>query len=311
MIAALWVMALAMPMPVMSQGRQGGNRQNNTERPTRQPQHRPGGDNGTRPQRPSQPQRPQQPGGQQGRPQQPPQQPGGQQGRPQQPPRPQQPGGQQGRPQQPPRPQQPGGQHGRPQQPPRPQRPGGQQGRPQQPAHCPLPHRNWGRPSPPPPHYHRPRPMPPRPVAPPPGYRPYVGAPAIRSILGITFGTLYGSALDFLYYNGYTIDGYVDNTIYLSDVAMLSLNWPFATLYCNGSGRLASAQFSYFSVSAAMGRYNRVYNLLCGTYGPPLSLSVNGTGRSVMWYGGGNTGYITLEYAYSGGGYYTTLSVSI
>lgn len=67
-LLALWIMALAAPMPVMSQGRQGGNRQNHTERPARQPQHRPGGDrrpqqprppqsNKPRPSRPSQPQR--------------------------------------------------------------------------------------------------------------------------------------------------------------------------------------------------------------------------------------------------------------
>ena len=36
-LLALWIMALAAPMPVMSQGRQGGNRQNHTERPARQP----------------------------------------------------------------------------------------------------------------------------------------------------------------------------------------------------------------------------------------------------------------------------------
>ncbi len=261
-LLALWIMALAAPMPVMSQGRQGGNRQNHTERPTRQPQHRPGG--GDR--------RPQQP-------------------RPPQSNKP--------RPSRPSQPQRPGGHHTPP--PPH-----------QQPGRRPAPHRNWGRPSPPPPHYHRvPRPMPPRPVAPPPGYRPFVGAPAIRSILGITFGTLYGSALDFLSLNGYVIDGYADNTIYLSDVSLLNLTWPIATLYCNASGRLSSAQFSYYSVSAAMGRYNQTYNLLCGTYGPPISLTTNGATRSVMWYGGNNTGYITLEHSYAGGGYYTTLSVSI
>ena len=131
-----------------------------------------------------------------------------------------------------PRPNRPGNvrpgrpQSGRPATPP-PARPGHVRPTPPQPPH------NWSRPAPPPPHRYRvPRPIPRRPVAPPPGYRPYVHAPALRSILGITFGTVYASALTYLFNSGYTIDGYADNTIYLSDVTLLGSGWPLATLYC-------------------------------------------------------------------------------
>ena len=209
-----------------------------------------------------------------------------------------------------PRPNRPGNfrpgrpQSGRPATPP-PARPGHVRPTPPQPPH------NWSRPAPPPPHRYRvPRPIPRRPVAPPPGYRPYVHAPALRSILGITFGTVYASALTYLFNSGYTIDGYADNTIYLSDVTLLGSGWPLATLYCNNSGRLASAQFSYYTGYSSLSRYNQIYNLLCGTYGSPLSLTADGIARQAMWYGGGGTGYITLEFYFYNGSYYTTLSVS-
>lgn len=288
LVTAILILALAMPMPAMSQNRQNNGERNRTERhqqrpatsrPGRpQPSQRPGNN---RPGRPQQPQRPSDNRPQ--RPQQPPHHPGN--NRPQ-------------RPQQPPH--RPGNNHpGRPQQP------------PHRPPHRPSHPHNWSRPMPPPHHRHRvPRPMPPRPITPPHGYHPYVGAPALRSILGITFGTLYASALDYLFFNNYTIDGYADNTIYLSDVVLLNQSWPFATLYCNSAGRLASAQFAYYSSYNSLSRYNHIYNLLCSSYGMPLSLTTSGIARQVMWYGGGGSGYITLEFDYYDGCYHTVLSVS-
>ena len=199
----------------------------------------------------------------------------------------------------------------------RPARPQPNKPRPDRPALRPHPNRpappprNWNRPAPPPPNRYRvPRPIPRRPAVPPPGYRPYVHAPALRSILGITFGTVYGTALSYLLNNGYAIDGYADGIIYLSDVTLLGAGWPLAKLYCNGTGGLTSAQFSYYSGYNSMARYDQVYRLLCGTYGTPLSLTANGIARRVMWDGGGGTGYVTLEFDFYNGSYYTTLSVS-
>lgn len=181
---------------------------------------------------------------------------------------------------------------------------------PQRPNNRPAPPHNWSRPMPPPPQRHRiVRPIPPRPAVPPPGYRPYVHAPALHSILGITFGTIYNTALSYLFNNGYSIDGYANNTIYLSNVLLLNEMWPYATLYCNSAGQLSGAQFSYYSSSYGLGRYNSIYNMLCRNYGTPLSLSTGNNLRQVMWYAGGNTGYITLEFSLVGGSYYTTLSV--
>lgn len=170
---------------------------------------------------------------------------------------------------------------------------------------------NWSTPMPPPHRNYRPigRPIP-RPV-PPHGYHPCHTAPVIHTILGITFGTLYHASLDYLYNKGYEIDGYADNTVYLRNVPEMGYTWPDATIYYDSYGRLASSQFIYSTSFSALGRYNRLYHTLSMTYGSPVSASWNGAHRETIWYGGDARGYVSLEYDYSGGRYYTILSYGI
>ena len=170
---------------------------------------------------------------------------------------------------------------------------------------------NWSTPVPPPHRNYRPvcRPIP-RPV-PPHGYHPCHTAPVIHTILGITFGTLYNVSLDYLYNKGYEIDGYADNTVYLRNVPEMGYTWPDATNYYDSYGRLASSQFIYSTSFSALGRYDRLYHTLSMTYGSPVSASWNGAHRETIWYGGDARGYVSLEYDYSGGRYYTILSYGI
>lgn len=170
---------------------------------------------------------------------------------------------------------------------------------------------NWSTPVPPPHRNYRPigRPSP-RPV-PPHGYHPCHTAPVIHTILGITFGTLYNASLDYLYSKGYEIDGYADNTVYLRNVPEMGYTWPDATIYYDSYGRLASSQFIYSTSFSALGRYDRLYHTLSMTYGSPVSASWNGAHRETIWYGGDARGYVSLEYDYSGGRYYTILSYGI
>ncbi|MBQ4007165.1 MAG: hypothetical protein II603_01375, partial [Muribaculaceae bacterium] len=58
------------------------------------------------------------------------------------------------------------------------------------------------------------------------GFRPYRNAPIVDGILGLFFGTLYDASLDYLYYNGFAIDGYYDNIVYLRDVPLFDYEWP-------------------------------------------------------------------------------------
>ncbi len=158
-------------------------------------------------------------------------------------------------------------------------------------------------------HHRPPRPVPPRP-APPRGYRPYMPAPAISSVFGIAFGTLFNSVLNYLEGNNYIVDGYADNVIYVADVIELGYNWPYATLYCDAAGRLASAQYVYLSSYDNSSRYGSLYRRLCSTYGPPVSQVRRGAGYEVVWYGGSGRGYVSLEYVLEGADYCTILSFS-
>ena len=47
------------------------------------------------------------------------------------------------------------------------------------------------------------------------------------------------------------------------------------------------------------------------TFGTPVSSRWNGNYREIIWYGGDARGYVTLEYDYSAGRYYTILSYGI
>ena len=143
-----------------------------------------------------------------------------------------------------------------------------------------------------------------RPIV-PTGFRFYVSAPVISGVLGLEFGTPFGSSLNFLYYNGYEIDGYYDNIVYLRDVPMVGYVWPDVMLQYDNNG-LAFVQFTVSSPYDDRARFNRLYNDLCMSYGTPIRRS--GYNGYYSWYGGNGVGYVNLGLTYSGGRYYTSLS---
>ncbi len=139
-----------------------------------------------------------------------------------------------------------------------------------------------------------------------------VGIPTIGSILGLTFGSLIDAGINSLINGGYNVIGYANNAVYLSQVTQLGFLWPEATVFYN-NGLMANTQFQYWTPTASMARFNSIYNQLSGMYGMPVEDSyINGM-RTVSWWGGGNTGYVTLQYGYGNsaagyGNYYTTLT---
>ena len=143
-----------------------------------------------------------------------------------------------------------------------------------------------------------------RPVI-PAGWYPYAGAPVIDRILGITFGTLFNTSLDYLYYNGYEIDGYADHIIYLRDVSLLNYIWDDVMLCYDDYDRLVNAQFVFRSSYYDNYRYRRIYNNLCRVYGTPITSD----SRGISWYGGNSTGWVTLSTHDNLGNYYTTISI--
>ena len=164
---------------------------------------------------------------------------------------------------------------------------------------------SWSRPLPPPVRPYRPivyewyRPVIPY------GWAPYAGAPVIDRILGLAFGSLFDTSIEYLYYNGYEIDGYADHIIYLRNVMLLNNLWDDVMLSFDGSDRLVNAQFVYHSSSYNNYRYRRIYNSLTRVYGAPITSD----SRGISWYGGGCTGWITLSTNVNLGHHYMTLSI--
>ena len=164
---------------------------------------------------------------------------------------------------------------------------------------------SWSRPLPPPARPYRPaiyewyRPVIPY------GWAPYSGAPIIDRILGLTFGSLFDTSIEYLYYNGYEIDGYADHIIYLRDVLLLNHLWDDVMLSFDAGNRLVNAQFVYHSSSYNDYRYRRIYNSLTRVYGTPITSD----SRGISWYGGGCTGWITLSTHIDLGHHYMTLSI--
>ncbi len=180
--------------------------------------------------------------------------------------------------------------------------------RPGSPSHH-QPHHPNGKPLPPPPHNPNRwiHPLPPPPQA---HYHYYPGAMVIDAVLGLTFGVMIDYSISELVNNGYVVDGYADNVVYLSNVEQLGYNWPSVTLYYD-DGYLRSSQFQYWSSSFNSSRYNNLYNKLSDMYGNPVNIETQNGLNSVSWWGGNNTGYVTLQYGYvkqgSIGNYYTNL----
>lgn len=150
-------------------------------------------------------------------------------------------------------------------------------------------------------------------VLPPPVRPAYVvtGVPTIGSVLGLAFGSLVDYGINSLYNRGYNVLGYDNGAVYLSNVRQYGRIWPSVTInYIDGA--MASAQFQYWSSGASMGVYNDVYNQLYSSYGAPIEISESAGITTATWWGGSNTGYVTLSFglgdAYGGGSrYYTNL----
>ena len=160
---------------------------------------------------------------------------------------------------------------------------------------------------------HRPVVQPWRPPVPPQHWRPRPHAPNIATILGVTFGTALNISLNYLVNNGYAVDGYANNTVYLRDINQFNYYWPDATLYYSNGG-LARSEFLYSTSYPDMMRYNSLFNSFMMTYGNPVNVS-NGAAMSATWFAP-NRGYITLNYGpqYSLGGqlrYFTTLTIGM
>ena len=166
---------------------------------------------------------------------------------------------------------------------------------------------HWG----PPPHnyhYHWSRPLPP---PPPVTIHCHPGVPVIDMLFGVPFGMFIDYSINYLVQTGYNVLGYANNAIYMTSVSQFGYTWDDVQLYYN-DGLFSSACLQYWSSSSSMSRFNNVYNQLCSLYGSPVSNNSSNGITSYTWWGGNQTGYVTLEFGYGRSddgyaGYFTTV----
>lgn len=135
------------------------------------------------------------------------------------------------------------------------------------------------------------RPMPVRPPRP----HVHIAAPPINVVLGLTFGSLINNGINALIRAGYNVLGSASDAIYLANVARYGVTWPEATIYY-GNGGMSGARFQYGSRTPGYNHWETAYAQLCREYGTPIEQTVSNGSRTVTWWGGNNTGYITLQY---------------
>ena len=169
--------------------------------------------------------------------------------------------------------------------------------RPMRPDHHARPAFGW-----PTTYFGRWRPLPPPPVRPTYYYSASLSIPPISAVLGITFGTLIDYGIRSLINAGYSVAGYQNNAIFVNNVNIMGCQWPQATLYYGNSG-MNGALFQFRSPSISSSPYSNVYTQLCSAFGQPVESISQNDYRSATWWGGNNTGYITLT---TEGGYDTS-----
>lgn len=168
------------------------------------------------------------------------------------------------------------------------------------------------RPTPPPPMAGRPsgyfghwHPLPPPPPRPRNYYSVNYYSPSISTVLGLTFGSLLNVGLNALLNQGYQVASYQNDAIFLNNVGLWGMTWPQATVYYGNAG-MNGALLQYRSGFNDYSAYNNVYIQLCRAYGDPVESHTVGTSRTATWWGGNNTGYITLSTSATADGWLNT-----
>ena len=135
----------------------------------------------------------------------------------------------------------------------------------------------------------------------------YSSYPTIAGVLGLRWGTSFGNALNYLYYNGYYIDGFENSIVYLTDVELMDYDWDDVMLQFDGNDNLDYVEFAYWTPSYDTSRFFGLYNYLCSIYGSPVSFN----NSMYSWYGGDGIGFVNLGYQNGGDIFDTVLAFGV
>lgn len=135
----------------------------------------------------------------------------------------------------------------------------------------------------------------------------YSSYPTIAGVLGLTWGTSFNDALNYLYYNEYYIDGFENSIVYLTDVELLDYDWEDVMLQFDGNDNLDYVEFASWTTDYDTSRFFSLYNYLCSVYGTPVSYA----NSMYSWYGGDGIGYVNLGFQTGDDVYYTVLAFGV
>ena len=155
----------------------------------------------------------------------------------------------------------------------------------------------------------------PRPV-PPPAFRPCPTAPMLTAVFGLPFGISINISIDNLRRDGYYIDGYNNNEVYLRNVYEMNYSWDDGVVIYDSSGRMQSARLYQSTYGYDSSRFDNLYSQICSQYGLPATQKYRNGEKTVTWYDRNGSHYVSLAYNHmtSDGGYpryYTILCYGI
>ena len=141
-------------------------------------------------------------------------------------------------------------------------------------------------------------------------------APMLTAVFGLPFGISINISIDNLRRDGYYIDGYNNNEVYLRNVYEMNYSWDDGVVIYDSSGRMQSARLYQSTYGYDSSRFDNLYSQICSQYGLPATQKYRNGEKTVTWYDRNGSHYVSLAYNHmtSDGGYpryYTILCYGI
>lgn len=140
----------------------------------------------------------------------------------------------------------------------------------------------------------------------------------LTAVFGLPFGISINISIDNLRRDGYYIDGYNNNEVYLRNVYEMNYSWDDGVVIYDSSGRMQSARLYQSTYGYDSSRFDNLYSQICSQYGLPATQKYRNGEKTVTWYdrNGNGSHYVSLAYNHmtSDGGYpryYTILCYGI
>lgn len=138
----------------------------------------------------------------------------------------------------------------------------------------------------------------------------------LTAVFGLPFGISINISIDNLRRDGYYIDGYNNNEVYLRNVYEMNYSWDDGVIIYDSSGRMQSARLYQSTYGYDSSRFDNLYSQICSQYGLPATQKYRKGEKTVTWYDRNGSHYVSLAYNHmtSDGGYpryYTILCYGI